>query len=116
MTRKSLPSFSPVFWFPARATGRCGVAVDLVMRALVALGSNLGDSEASLDDVDRRLQRLAEPGSYNASNPHEFPAIGGPAGQRAFLNAAAAFDTSLSPEGLLSELRSIEERHGRDRS
>ena len=42
--------------------------------------------------------------------------VGGPPGQRDYLNAAAEIETDLRPEELLARLQSIEEALGRDRS
>ena len=50
------------------------------------------------------------------SSFHETPPVGGPGGQGAFLNAAAALETNLDPTDLLSLLQSIEHRAGRIRT
>jgi 2-amino-4-hydroxy-6-hydroxymethyldihydropteridine diphosphokinase len=84
--------------------------------ALIALGSNLGDRKAALDAALAAL--AATPGVIlrAASRYHETEAVGGPAGQGAFLNAAAAVETTLGPWALLSRLRQIETDAGRVRS
>lgn len=84
--------------------------------ALIGLGSNLGDRRAHLD---RAVAALAEtPGvSVRAvSSYHETAPAGGPAGQGAFLNAAARLDTDLDPFALLHLLLDIEARAGRVRT
>jgi 2-amino-4-hydroxy-6-hydroxymethyldihydropteridine diphosphokinase len=50
------------------------------------------------------------------SQLHETPAIGGPTGQGAFLNAAALVSTSMAPADLLAALRRIETTLGRVRN
>lgn len=83
--------------------------------ALVALGSNLGDRQATLD---RALEMLGEkPGVrlLAASSPHATRPIGGPPGQAEFLNAAAVIETSLAPEALLVVLQEVEQSLGRTR-
>jgi 2-amino-4-hydroxy-6-hydroxymethyldihydropteridine diphosphokinase len=47
---------------------------------------------------------------------HETAPVGGPSGQGAFLNAAAAVETTRSPEDLLAIIREIESSAGRVRS
>jgi 2-amino-4-hydroxy-6-hydroxymethyldihydropteridine diphosphokinase len=84
-----------------------------MVTALLGLGSNEGDREqnlrAALVDVealpDVRVSRVSE---LRVSKP-----IGGPPGQREFLNAAARIETSHSPLRLLDELKGIEARRGR---
>src|SRR4051812_23839330 len=83
--------------------------------ALIGLGSNLGDRKAQLDAA---VAALAEtPGvQVRAVSPyHETAPVGGPSGQGAFLNAAAALETTLDPHALHCILRGIEQRAGRVR-
>ena len=84
--------------------------------AHIALGSNLGDRRATLDAAVRRLR--AEPGlrvlavsGYFVTTP-----VGGPAGQPAFVNAAATVETEDSPDELLALLHRIEDQFGRVRT
>lgn len=84
-------------------------------RALVALGSNLGDRSAILARAIERIARIAVAGSIQASRPRQTAPAGGPAGQEPFLNAAISFQTSLSPHSLLAKLRAIETELGRVR-
>ena len=83
--------------------------------AAVALGSNLGDRGAILDAAAEALRRLPGVVDFRISGYHETAPVGGPAGQGAFLNAAAAFVYDGSPEGLHDELRRIEQAAGRER-
>jgi 2-amino-4-hydroxy-6-hydroxymethyldihydropteridine diphosphokinase len=81
--------------------------------ALIGLGSNLGDRQATLAGA---IAALAEtPGVIvrRVSSFHETEPVGGPAGQGMFLNAAAALETTLDPFALLNVLRGIETRFGR---
>jgi 2-amino-4-hydroxy-6-hydroxymethyldihydropteridine diphosphokinase len=84
-------------------------------RVLVALGANLGQRHATLRQACEHLARHAAPGTFRISQLHETQPVGGPPGQEAFLNAAAAFETTLAPEGLHAELQKIEAKLGRER-
>jgi 2-amino-4-hydroxy-6-hydroxymethyldihydropteridine diphosphokinase len=84
--------------------------------AYVALGSNVGDRRAHLDAA---VAALAEPPGVTlrgVSSYHETAPVGGPSGQGAFLNAAAAVETTLDPMSLLQVLHSIEAGRGRTRT
>lgn len=84
--------------------------------ALIGLGSNVGDRKAHLD---RAVTALAEkPGVsvVSVSTYHETTPAGGPAGQGAFLNAAARLTTDLDPFALLRVLHDIEAQSGRVRT
>src|SRR3712207_3797775 len=85
-------------------------------RALIGLGSNLGDRRAILDAAGAAL--AATPGVVvrAVSSYHQTEPVGGPGGQGAFLNAAAVLTTTLDPHALLGLLREIEARAGRTRS
>lgn len=86
-------------------------------RALIALGSNLGDRRAHLIGALAALD--AEPGVdlVDSSSFMEFDAVqvgeGPPGG--AYLNAAATVNTTLSAPNLMDVLRQMEHRLGRDR-
>ena len=77
-------------------------------RAYVALGSNLGDREASV--------RGAPPGIALAavSRLYETEPVGSPQGR--YLNAVAALDTALEAPALLARLHELERAAGRQRS
>jgi 2-amino-4-hydroxy-6-hydroxymethyldihydropteridine diphosphokinase len=82
-------------------------------RAYVALGSNLGDREATLR---RALAGLAAtPGveRVTASTLYETEPVGPPQGS--YLNAVAAFDTTLDAFALLARLHELERAAGRTR-
>ena len=83
------------------------------MRCFVALGSNLGDREATLR---RGLAGLAAtPGMslVAVSRLFETEPVGPPQGP--YLNASAALDTTLSARALLARLLAIEAEVGRTR-
>ena len=82
--------------------------------AYIALGSNLGDREATLrsalDTLGRTAGvRIAAVSSFLETEPEGLP------GQGRYLNAAAAVRTSLSPRALLAALLTTEQAHGRRR-
>jgi 2-amino-4-hydroxy-6-hydroxymethyldihydropteridine diphosphokinase len=81
--------------------------------ALIGLGSNLGDRKAILDSALSALGRSQGVCLRAASSYHETKPVGGPPRQGAFLNAAAAIETSLGPFELLALLQEIEQQSGR---
>jgi 2-amino-4-hydroxy-6-hydroxymethyldihydropteridine diphosphokinase len=84
--------------------------------ALIGLGSNLGEREATLKGAIAALDDT--PGLFvrSVSSFHETEPVGGPAAQGMFLNATLAVDSMLDPFALLNVLREIEARYGRVRS
>jgi 2-amino-4-hydroxy-6-hydroxymethyldihydropteridine diphosphokinase len=83
--------------------------------ALIALGSNLGDRRAMLDDAVAALSATPGIAIRAVSSYHETAPVGGPPGQAAFLNAAADIETLLEPGDLLQTLQRIENAAGRTR-
>ncbi|MFF2030932.1 2-amino-4-hydroxy-6-hydroxymethyldihydropteridine diphosphokinase [Arthrobacter sp. NPDC058192] len=87
----------------------------LFTRAVIALGSNLGErndtlSAAVADLVDPPAVRLL------AISPIvQAKAVGGPPGQPDFLNMVIAVETSLSPLELLHHCHAVEQKHLRVR-
>jgi 2-amino-4-hydroxy-6-hydroxymethyldihydropteridine diphosphokinase len=84
--------------------------------AYIALGSNLGDRRALLDEAVGMLR--LQPGIEVAgvSTYHETDPVGGPAGQGKYLNAAARLNTTLTARQLLGVLQAIETQLGRVRA
>src|SRR5262249_6346747 len=85
------------------------------VRAYIALGSNLGDRQRYFE---RALQALRPtPGLVviRASAYHETAPVGGPPGQRPYLNATAELETALDPAALLQTLLHVERTLGRVR-
>lgn len=81
--------------------------------AAIALGSNLGDREATLASAVRALAAYGE--VIARSNDFDTDPVGY-ADQPRFLNATVLLQTSLSPLELLRALLQVELEHGRDRS
>jgi 2-amino-4-hydroxy-6-hydroxymethyldihydropteridine diphosphokinase len=72
-------------------------------RAFLGLGSNLGDRAGYL------LRALASVPDLVAVSPvYETDPVGGPGGQRPYLNLVAQLDTSRSPRELLELCRTLE--------
>lgn len=84
------------------------------MRALIALGSNLGDREANLRAA---LAHLAADGRVRVvavSRLVETDPVGGPP-QGRYLNGAAIVETDLAPAALLAAMLDAERAAGRRR-
>lgn len=82
------------------------------MKALVALGSNLGDRAAVLAAALRGLAALADGGEVRSSHLYETRPWGIEE-QPWFLNSVASFRTDLDPPALLAALQRIERDAGR---
>ena len=85
------------------------------VRALVGLGSNVGDRRASLARAVALLRGAAHVEVTALSALYETPPWGYTA-QAPFLNAVVAVDTTLGPRQLLVALKSFEARIGRRRT
>lgn len=84
-------------------------------RALIGLGSNMGNSLAHLDDALAELRMhpdiwLGAISEYVVSEPAYYE------DQDPFVNAVAELQTTLTPHELLHLLQQIENQHGRVRS
>ncbi len=84
--------------------------------AIVALGSNLGDSREILRQAMEKLKALSA-GSFRQSSIIQTEPVDCPPGSPSFLNAVAVFIPRLgeTPESLLSKLQEIESGLGRTR-
>jgi 2-amino-4-hydroxy-6-hydroxymethyldihydropteridine diphosphokinase len=82
---------------------------------LLGLGSNLGDSEATLQAAVGQITALPDLQVVRHSTWHRTRPVGGPPGQAEFVNGAAVVETTIAPLTLLAELQQIESRHGRVR-
>jgi len=88
------------------------------VEAVVALGANLGDRDATITAAIEDLARLPLVEAVRVSAPIESVAVkpeGPDASAPAYLNAVALVTTRLAPSVLLGYLHAIEERHGRER-
>ena len=86
--------------------------------AVVALGSNLGDREATLGSAVAALDALPECRIHAVSSWHGTVAVtldGPDPGKPAYLNGVALLETGLDAFQLLDGLRAIEQLHGRER-
>lgn len=83
------------------------------MRAVLGLGSNLGDRLVTLREAASRLSRVAT--ILARSRIYETEPVGG-VPQPAYLNAALAIAWTGSPVALLDEAQRIEIDLGRDRA
>ena len=81
---------------------------------VVALGANLGDARATLEDAVRAVGALPGMRVRTVSSLVETDPVGGPE-QPAYLNAVLVGDTNLEPLDLLQRLHEIEADHGRKR-
>ena len=79
----------------------------------VALGSNLGDSEQTIEEALVRLDRVDGMRLGVRSNLYKTAPVGPP--QPDYINACAIFHTVLSPEQVLEVLLTIEASFGRIR-
>ncbi|VEE61344.1 2-amino-4-hydroxy-6-hydroxymethyldihydropteridinepyrophosphokinase [Shewanella putrefaciens] len=83
-------------------------------QVFVALGANLEDPKAQLDNAVVALSALAENQSLKVS-PYYGSAPMGDVVQPDYINAVASFETSLAPIALLDALQEIENTQGRVR-
>lgn len=82
-------------------------------RGFLGLGANLGEQRESLQAAVDALP-AAGVAPRACSSLYVSAAVGGPAGQPDFLNAALQIETDLSPPALLEALKAIEARAGRE--
>jgi 2-amino-4-hydroxy-6-hydroxymethyldihydropteridine diphosphokinase len=82
-------------------------------RVYLALGSNLGDRAQHMRRALGHIAALPRTTLAAWSLTYETEPVGGPADQRAYLNAAAAVDTELSPRELMNALLGVELAIGR---
>jgi 2-amino-4-hydroxy-6-hydroxymethyldihydropteridine diphosphokinase len=82
------------------------------MKAVIALGSNLGNRELNIDSAIAELAKIIE--ITHLSTNHETDPVGGPE-QPKFLNAVAIADSHLDPRELLIAMLEIENKLGRKR-
>jgi 2-amino-4-hydroxy-6-hydroxymethyldihydropteridine diphosphokinase len=83
--------------------------------AFVALGSNLGDRNASLELARKRLATLPGTSVAAASSVEETEPLG-PVRQGAYLNQMVLLRTELAPRELLDACLTIERDAGRERT
>jgi 3-oxoacyl-[acyl-carrier protein] reductase len=86
-----------------------------MVRAYVALGSNLGDRAGFLGRALQALREHPDITVLQVSSVIETEPVGGPPGQGPYLNAVAEIDTTLDAEELLRFLLETEDTLGRVR-
>lgn len=88
------------------------------VEAVIALGANLGDREATLRAAQAEIARLPLTDDVRVSTPLSTVALtldGPDPDAPRYLNAVALVRTRLGPAVLLGMLHEIEARHGRER-
>lgn len=83
--------------------------------AHIGLGGNVGERSETLRHAVEMLDEVDGIEVVWVSEPIETAPVGGPAGQGAYLNAAAEVRTTLTPRDLLAVLQRIERSLGRRR-
>ncbi|UZX01478.1 2-amino-4-hydroxy-6-hydroxymethyldihydropteridine diphosphokinase [Arthrobacter sp. CDRTa11] len=84
-------------------------------KAVLALGSNLGERNDTLSEAVADLVDPPEVRLLDVSPVVQTKAVGGPAGQPDFLNMVITVETSLSPLQLLEHCQAVENKHHRVR-
>ncbi|MEI2821196.1 MAG: 2-amino-4-hydroxy-6-hydroxymethyldihydropteridine diphosphokinase [Marmoricola sp.] len=87
-----------------------------IRRAVICLGSNLGERLSSLQGAVDSLKDTPEVWLTDVSPVYETASLGGPADAPDYLNAIVLLDTTLSVHRLLERALAIEEAFGRERS
>jgi 2-amino-4-hydroxy-6-hydroxymethyldihydropteridine diphosphokinase len=83
------------------------------VRAAIALGSNLGDRQATLRAAAAALRGIFS--TFTLSSFHETAYVGGGTAQPPYLNGAGVGETALSAPALLDALLETERQFGRER-
>ncbi|MCX5697287.1 MAG: 2-amino-4-hydroxy-6-hydroxymethyldihydropteridine diphosphokinase [Candidatus Omnitrophica bacterium] len=79
----------------------------------LSIGSNLGDRHQNIKSAIKKIKSLKGTHILKISRIIETEPVGGPAGQKRFLNACLKIDTKFSPRSLLHKLEIIERQLGR---
>ena len=85
----------------------------MTQTAYVGLGANLGPAKATLRAAAQSLAGLPQVTRARGSKLYVSAPL--QASGPEFVNAVMAFETTLSPEALLTKLQAIEQAHGRER-
>ncbi|NBE96369.1 2-amino-4-hydroxy-6-hydroxymethyldihydropteridine diphosphokinase [Nonomuraea sp. KC401] len=85
------------------------------MKAVIALGSNLGARFQTLQGAVDTLFDAPGLRFVQASPVYETDPVGGPSGQRPYLNAIVIAETTLEPFRLLERALNVEDAFGRVR-
>jgi 2-amino-4-hydroxy-6-hydroxymethyldihydropteridine diphosphokinase len=87
-----------------------------IRRAVLALGSNLGERLTSLQGAINALADTPDVWVTGVSPVYETDPVDAPDGSETFLNAVVLLDTTLAASRLLDRAHAIEDAFGRDRS
>ena len=82
----------------------------MTRRVLLGLGSNLGERRRTLKEAVDSLPRVTA-----VSGVYETDPVGGPTGQRKYLNLVVAIDSDATPRQLLGMCHRLESAAGRVR-
>ncbi|MFG1697754.1 2-amino-4-hydroxy-6-hydroxymethyldihydropteridine diphosphokinase [Nonomuraea sp. NPDC049309] len=85
------------------------------MKVVLSLGSNLGRRFTTLQGAVDTLFDAPGLEFVKASPVYETDPVGGPGGQRPYLNAIVIAETTLEPRTLLERALSVENAFGRER-
>jgi 2-amino-4-hydroxy-6-hydroxymethyldihydropteridine diphosphokinase len=86
-----------------------------IRRAVLALGSNLGERMYALQGAVDALADTPEVWVTGVSPVYETEPVDAPEGSKSFLNAVIALDTTLSARTLLERAHAVEAAYGRER-
>ena len=86
-----------------------------IRRAVLALGSNLGDRLASLQGAVEAIADTPEVWVTGVSPVYETQPVDSPAGADTFLNAVLLIDTTLAANRLMDRALAVEDAFGRER-
>jgi 2-amino-4-hydroxy-6-hydroxymethyldihydropteridine diphosphokinase len=87
-----------------------------IRRAVISLGSNLGEKLTSLQGAVNALADTPDVWVTGVSPIYETEPVDAPDGSEPFLNAVVLLDTTLAASRLLDRAQAIEDAFGRDRS
>jgi 2-amino-4-hydroxy-6-hydroxymethyldihydropteridine diphosphokinase len=87
-----------------------------IRRAVLSLGSNLGERLASLQGAINALADTPDVWITEVSPVYETEPVDAPDGSENFLNAVVLLDTTLAATRLLDRAHAIEDAFGRERS
>jgi 2-amino-4-hydroxy-6-hydroxymethyldihydropteridine diphosphokinase len=86
-----------------------------IRRAVIAIGSNLGERRGNLQGAVETLADTPEVWVTAVSPVYETAPVDAPEGSRDFLNAVVLLDTTLSARTLLERALAVESAYGRER-
>jgi 2-amino-4-hydroxy-6-hydroxymethyldihydropteridine diphosphokinase len=82
----------------------------------LGIGSNLGNRRQNIRKAIKKINTLKATRVIKESKIFNFPPVGGPAGQRNYLNSVLKIQTKIPALNLLKKLKTIERELGRVKS